>query len=823
MQFRFPALLSALAASLLPILSAAQAAAAAAPTGALSRPRIALAAFSYEGDSTHFRMASYLPGALAMGLAADPRFEYVEEGPGVRMGAAVPAVYDSHTAGAATGVDLVLSGTLVELGGQLWILGELLHVPSGRAQVVSSPTVPPERLLSTIDQFAEEVRAAGMGMYRGSSAALVGVACFTLNGDAGETANREVGVELGQSLSMLLRPATARVAPWPAARRFCRRPLPDGALLDSLGTDWLVRGSYSVHDAALTVEPRIVSRDGARSVQLLPIEGTLDRFFLLELQLREEVTEALDQILSRGLSFSFPEEAAAGPDAQLEQAARLSSAGSDYAARLLLTRLVREHPDHTDGHAALARLLAQQERYEEAVTEYGEVLRLRPADTLAYLELGDVYLELDEFDRAAQWYQAMLDRRLGSPAIARARLGRAYLFAGDYDEAIRQYRAAEAAGLRSAGLLADLGSAFRAADRAEDAIAAYTRSLQLDSTLQSAKGGLAALHRDRGVRYLQERRDSLALAEFQSVLRFDPAEAYPWLTYVLTRLRRFDEVVATAEEAIRRGHTHSHTYNNLGVALRTLGFADSAVAVYSSAIAADSSNSTAYVNRAIAMWDSGHKTAAARLLGETARRFPDQPDIQAEYAGVLRHTGQLTEALAVIDGLLRVHPDSARFRLIRGITLHVLGRPQEAIAEYEWVLRNNPRDSLALNNIASTYADMGMYAEAVRAADRAINLAPGFANAYSHMGFALHRLGRTAEGDAMFATAVRLNPNYAGPVYYRARLAAIAGDLTMALVHLEQAVANDPEYAVRASSEPDLAALRQDPGFQTLLDQARAR
>lgn len=823
MQARSLAPLIALAAWLLPFVCAAQAAPAAAPPSASPRPRIAVAGFSYEGDSTHHRMAAYLPGALAMGLSADPRLEYVEDGPGVRTGAAALATRESHQAGEAAGVDLVLSGTLVELGGQLWVLGELLHVPSGRAQVVSSPTAPPQRLLSTIDQFAEEVRVAGMALHRGSSAALVAVACFTLDGDAGEMENPELGAELAQSLATLLRPAAARVAPWPATRRFCRRPLADGVLLDSLDTDWLVRGSYSVQGGVLTVEPRIVSRNGARSVRLLPVEGTLDRFFLLELQLREEVTEALDELLSEGLPLPYPEESAGGPDVQLEQAARLSAAGSDYAARLVLTRLTREHPEHADSHAALARLLARQKRFEEAIATYRHVLRLRPADTLAYLELGDLYLEMDDFDQAAHWYQAALDRRLGSPAVARARLGRTYLFAGDHDEAIRQYRAAEAAGPPTPGLLADLGSAYRAANRPDEAIAAYTRALQLDSTLQSARGGLAALHRDRGVRYLQEHRDSLALTEFRSVLRFDPAEAYPWLTYVLTRLRRFDEVVATAEEAIRRGHSHSHTYNNLGVALRALGRPDSAVAVYSRAIAADSGNATAWVNRALATWDAGHRSAAVGLMGEAARRFPDQTDIRAEYAGTLRHTGRLAEALEVIDGLLREHPDSVRFRLVRGVTLHVLGRRQEAVAEYEQVLRQNPRDSLVHNNLASVYADMGMYTEAVRAADRAISLAPGFANAYSHRGFALHRLGRAAEGDSMFAAAARLNPAYAGPAYYRARLAAIAGDLPTALSCLRQAVGSDPEYAVRAAGEPDLAPLRPDPAFQALLDQARAR
>jgi Flp pilus assembly protein TadD len=93
----------------------------------------------------------------------------------------------------------------------------------------------------------------------------------------------------------------------------------------------------------------------------------------------------------------------------------------------------------------------------------------------------------------------------------------------------------------------------------------------------------------------------------------------------------------------------------------------------------------------------------------------------------LMQKGQLNEALAQYVKALQIRPDFVQARTGAGAVLAQQGRTAEAIGQYREALRLAPDNGMALNNLAwilATYPDPKFRdgVEAVRLAERAVQL-----------------------------------------------------------------------------------------------------
>jgi len=82
------------------------------------------------------------------------------------------------------------------------------------------------------------------------------------------------------------------------------------------------------------------------------------------------------------------------------------------------------------------------------------------------------------------------------------------------------------------------------------------------------------------------------------------------------------------------------------------------------------------------------------------------------------------------------------------------------------------------------------------------------------------RLGAAREG---FQKALRADPHYADPYYNLACVSAREGGPEKALPYLREAFARDPETRAAARNDPDLAPVRQLPGFAQLMKETEPK
>jgi tetratricopeptide (TPR) repeat protein len=152
-------------------------------------------------------------------------------------------------------------------------------------------------------------------------------------------------------------------------------------------------------------------------------------------------------------------------------------------------------------------------------------------------------------------------------------------------------------------------------------------------------------------------------------------------------------------------------------------------------------------------------------LQEVQRALAQDPHASAPHvcaAWIMRDQKRLPEAEQAARAALAAEPTDADAQHILAVTLWEQGRRDQARQAFEAALELvGGRSALYLTNYARMMTTYRRYSEALVAlnlADRALALAPAFADPHEIRGLALRQLGRDVEAEAAFRTALRLNP-----------------------------------------------------------------
>ena len=241
--------------------------------------------------------------------------------------------------------------------------------------------------------------------------------------------------------------------------------------------------------------------------------------------------------------------------------------------------------------------------------------------------------------------------------------------------------------------------------------------------------------------------------------------------------------------------------------LTRAGQFNDAILAYKVALTLEPDNSTIYppLIRLMIYQSQGRKDQlleALRLAQRAARIAPESAPVQAALALALDWNNQTLEAInagrrasqldpnyaegfaflaeAYADGqnwprakeaietALKLNPDSVDAHRVNGYILEIQGRFGEAIGAYQRSLSLAPNVAVLYLSIARNYRALGNFDAAIIQYQRALQLEPGRADLQAELGNTLYLMYQT----------------YARPV-----------DLERAIVVLEQATNNSPDYA----------------------------
>lgn len=143
---------------------------------------------------------------------------------------------------------------------------------------------------------------------------------------------------------------------------------------------------------------------------------------------------------------------------------------------------------------------------------------------------------------------------------------------------------------------------------------------------------------------------------------------------------------------------------------------------------------------------------------------------------------------------------------------------ERALGVLAWAVSLEPGWSRARSAYAIVLRRAGKLEEAVVQARQAVVLDPRDPAAHNNLGNALLASGDLAGAAEAYRSAMSLDPDQAMPRYNLACLRAREGRLEEALELLDGAFRLDGSLREGAAADPDLAVLREDPGFRALVE-----
>jgi predicted TPR repeat methyltransferase len=245
----------------------------------------------------------------------------------------------------------------------------------------------------------------------------------------------------------------------------------------------------------------------------------------------------------------------------LHQAGHLAQAEAGYRTAL------SSSPEDADIHNMLGNVLADQQRWQEAVESYRRAVALRPDKAAAHYNLGNALSALDLPLEAVQAYQQAISIR---PDYAKAHfnLGNVLFDLGKLSEAAECYRRAlDADDTRpDAAALFHLARVLHLQGQLQTAIEFYCRALQVEPRCHLAYGEL-------GMAFLEAGKPQEALRWHQRALELDPDEAavHFYFGRTLLTMLQFEAAEAAFRRTLELDPSSNDTYRALGQVLDARG------------------------------------------------------------------------------------------------------------------------------------------------------------------------------------------------------------------------------------------------------------
>ncbi len=250
----------------------------------------------------------------------------------------------------------------------------------------------------------------------------------------------------------------------------------------------------------------------------------------------------------------------------LKQAGLLSHMGYADRAIQVARRAAQAEPGDPDVRHFIARTLlnsypGRPEAVDDALTQLGECLRLRPNDVVPLWMFAQDFFDTPKSAAAVERLRVLV-RPYSGRSDAHFYLGLIADARGESGEAISQFRMALENDPNNYGVYDKLGVALAKAGKSEEAIACLRKSVGLNATNVTARFNL-------GATLLQQGSDAQGLKELGEVIRLKPdhAGAHFCMGFAYLYSKRIDEAAAQLREGLRYKPDDPEAHYGLGTAL----------------------------------------------------------------------------------------------------------------------------------------------------------------------------------------------------------------------------------------------------------------
>jgi protein O-mannosyl-transferase len=245
----------------------------------------------------------------------------------------------------------------------------------------------------------------------------------------------------------------------------------------------------------------------------------------------------------------------------------------------------------------------------------------------------------------------------------------------------------------------NLGKALQDQGRSDEAIASWTKAVQLAPGYSEAQYNL-------GTALLEQGRHAESIVHLQAAVKAAPGDANAHQNLANAYLKLGELAQATAEYA-----ESATLAPDVPVFRRVLGSAllrqskwNDAALVLSDAVRLEPGNAEANRNLGVALINQGRGGEALKYFEEAARLEPNNTDMRFNFGLALLDQNQPARAAEQFSECLRLNPDETRSHYRLAVALSQQHKLKEAISHYNEALRLSPEFPEALNGLARLLA-----------------------------------------------------------------------------------------------------------------------
>jgi protein O-mannosyl-transferase len=270
----------------------------------------------------------------------------------------------------------------------------------------------------------------------------------------------------------------------------------------------------------------------------------------------------------------------------------------------------------------------------------------------------------------------------------------------------------------------NMGEALASRGEHGAAIALYEDALRKDPNNAEIRANLGMLLVITG-------KDQEATAQFEAALLLNPhqPDAHNGLGTLLAIADRLDEAIRHHQQALESRPRFPQARYNLGKEYAAKGMTDRAIEQLQKAIELKPDYTEAHEKLAAVLTGEKRLADAEPHYRAAIMARPENPDLRFRFAQTLAQMGNLDESVAQLREAVRIRPDwpaalnnLAWFLATRQSSSPVDRTQSVVFAETAARLAGKP-DPGSLDTLAAAYAASGRFADAVRKADEAIQLA----------------------------------------------------------------------------------------------------
>ena len=444
--------------------------------------------------------------------------------------------------------------------------------------------------------------------------------------------------------------------------------------------------------------------------------------------------------------------------------------------------------------------------YDHAITEFQEVLKLNPAHSAAFCQMGAVYRLKNMLNEAADAYQhALTVPAIGnSHGVANLCLGMIYNSQGKFQRAERHAEKAVELMPKMANSHCQLGNIYTRRGKFKLAIEQYQKALQLDQDLAEAYHGLGhiRLKQNQAEQALESYQEAIKREPYNQAFHYNLATAYRRLNRMeeaRDQMKYFQETKAYQDTVQRQrkesqknpknvllyaqlAETHLAVnnineaieayqtaiilqpsfvigHNNLGTIYTQQGKFEEAIDAFQKVIQLDKSTAEPYLKLGWIYARQQKYDLAASYLQQASQQDPNSISALQGLGEIYIQQGNLEEAIDSYVKLVKVYPTESQAWLRLGVLRINANQPSKAIDDFKKVIEIDPESADAYNNLAWLYADLETNLDqAVELAKKAVGLAPTASN-FDTLAYVYYQHKQYPQAEEAIKRAIEISPS----------------------------------------------------------------